>query len=204
VSGPTPPELAQPGVGLCGQGVQLGAQQVHVSGQGLVLAGQDPQCGPGRGEHVGGVVPGPEPGRSGGLLWQGQGGQLEVQAFRCGEHEVPDLGADPDAGSTRGLQRDPQHPDRLDDSVAGLGHHGGVPGQHSPGGRLGVDGVTLAAGAAQLPVGPVHLDHRQAGVLQDPLQAQPVGPGALNTDLGHGSCPVIHRSMPRRPIGVVG
>ena len=91
------------------------------------------------------------------------------------------------AGSARGLQCDPQDPDRLDDAVAGLGHHGGVPGQDGAGGGFGVDGVTLAAGPAQLPVGPVHLDHLDTGVLQDPLQAQPVGAGALDTDHGHGS-----------------
>ena len=70
---------------------------------------------------------------------------------------------------------------------------------------FGVDGVALAAGPAQLPVGPVHLDHRQAGVLQDPLQAQPVGAGALDTDLGHGALaghPPLHAAQADRGGGV--
>jgi hypothetical protein len=77
-----------------------------------------------------------------------------------------------------------QHPDRLHDAAAGLGGGGGLAGQHRAGGGLGVGGVGLVTAAAALAVGPVNLDHLDAGAGQELGQPGAVGAGALHAGTG--------------------
>ena len=68
------------------------------------------------------------------------------------------------------------------DPVASLGDRGRHPGQHGPGGRLGVDRVRLAPLAAGPTVGSVDLDHGYALVQEHLGQSGAVAAGAFHPD----------------------
>ena len=85
--------------------------------------------------------------------------------------------------SSRALGHE-QRPDGLDVAVSGLGCAGAAAAQHSPGRLDGVGGVRLALGPAHLAVGPVDLDHLDAGASEEPPEPGSIGAGALHAHLG--------------------
>src|SRR5206468_2787762 len=83
---------------------------------------------------------------------------------------------------SRTALHDFQQSQRLHWAVMRLRRSGGLTGQHRSGGRDRVDDVGLAVLAADLPVGPRHLDHQDVLLGQIPGQRRPVTAGALDPD----------------------
>jgi hypothetical protein len=87
------------------------------------------------------------------------------------------------AGLHRSRSNHAQLAQGLDGAGARLGGHGRLAGEDGPRGGFGVDGVGLAAPAAVLAVGPVHLhDPHTAGVQ---IASQPRPPRAATLDAHH-------------------
>jgi hypothetical protein len=72
--------------------------------------------------------------------------------------------------------------DHLDLTVPGFRRCVGLARQHGPGGGLGVDGVALAALAAELAVGPAHLDDAEALRFERPAEARAIRARALDAE----------------------
>ncbi|GAA0915143.1 hypothetical protein GCM10009574_019070 [Streptomyces asiaticus] len=96
------------------------------------------------------------------------------------DEEAADLVHRLSAGLDGAAARDPQDPDRLDQTVPALGNAGGPPGQHGHRGGVGVDRIGFALHPPRLAVGAVDVDDRDAGGGQHPGEFGPVGAGALH------------------------
>ena len=121
-----------------------------------------------------------------------QGPELGVERLGGGHDHVVDLVDRLSAGFERRAPGDAQHPDRLHQAVAGLGHSGGFAAERGPSRGFGVDGVGLAAAPSRLAVGAVHLHHADALAGEAARQAGAVAAGALHADahqLAPGSQP---------------
>jgi hypothetical protein len=107
---------------------------------------------------------------------------LLTQPGGCGDQQRPHL-ADAGGAGLDGAGADQvQRADRLDDAIAGLGHHPRASRQHRLGGGVGVQRIGLALAAALAPVGPVHLDHLHAFGPQVSGQRGPIGDRIMNGD----------------------
>ena len=112
---------AQSWVGPDGELVEVGAQVIEVTGEGLVLASECPQRGLGRQVGIGEVTAGAHAGTALDSFRGLERVQLAAELVAGGQHEVADLVGDADASDSCGAERQAQHPDRLDDPGAVFG-----------------------------------------------------------------------------------
>jgi len=126
--------------------------------------------------------------------------QLAAQRLGGGDDQRLHLGLCLGAGGDRAAPGDPQDAQRFDPTGAALRDAGSAAGLSGPGGGFGVDRVGLALPAAGLAVGPVDLDHLDAGHPQVQRQPRAVGPGALDPDLVQ----LTMRTQPRQQPGIAG
>ena len=149
-------------------------------------AGQRFQRDPG-GDHgvaeAGGV--GPPGGAGADELHAGQVADLVAELLgRRDDLVAQQLQRDP-AALDRGGAGQPQHPQRLDLAVFGLGGAGAAAGEGGQGGVLGVEGVVLATAAPVRAVGPVDLGDLDPGLAKVAGDPSAVAAGALDPDQAH-------------------
>ena len=82
----------------------------------------------------------------------------------------------------------------------GLRDHGRVTVHRGPCGRLGVDGVGLAASATHLSVRPVDFEHLDAFTREEAEETGAVGTGPFDANL----CDVAEPPQPRQDLTVTG
>jgi hypothetical protein len=176
-------QLQQPGSGPTDEDGQPLVGQGDLLVQQLDALGDHHQRGLGPLDWVGqrGLVRA-QPGAGDDQRRGGAAVQRFSQAGRSGDQQRLELVDGRGAGLDRATAGGAQRPDRLHDPVASLGDRGRGPGQHGPGGRLGVDRVRLAPLAAGPTVGSVDLHHPHALVQEHLGQSGAVAAGAFHPD----------------------
>ena len=184
-SAPTPDAANRAGVGCLAQGEEVGVELADLDAERPIAAWEDAQRrlgGPGDriGCGVGAQADAGVDERAG-----AQAAELGIERLGGGHGHVVDLVDRLSAGFERRAPGDAQHPDRLHQAVAGLGHSGGFAAEGGPSRGFGVDGVGLAAAPSRLAVGAVHLHHADALAGEAARQAGTVAAGALHADAHH-------------------
>ena len=166
---------------------ELGESLVEV--RGLLFEGVDPAPQAGEG-HLRGrdhrVAPDPDP-QGGGLGDEVARRQAFEAASKLVGGRVTQLAHLVDGAEATLSSRtlgDDQRPDGLDVAVPGLRGPGAAAAQHSPGRLDSIGGIGFAFGPAHLAVGPVDLDHLDAGASEEPSEPGSIGAGALHAHLG--------------------
>ena len=81
-----------------------------------------------------------------------------------------------------GVPRDLELTHHLDGAVRSLGGRRRLARQHRPSGGLGIDGVELAGGAAQAPVGSIHFRNPMPRAADRPREASTIAAGAFDAE----------------------
>jgi hypothetical protein len=177
--------------GLGHQVAEVGVERVDLGGQ-LPVPDRDRLQGDLGRRRRGARSAWPEPGGGRDQPGHAEPAQRRPQVVRCGHDQgvelVGGLGARLHRRAAGGVQR----PDALDRAGARLRLGGRGPGQHRPGGRLGVDRVGLAPASVLRPLGALDLHHRDPAGDKPAAQASPVAAGPLDPD-------PLHRPEPSRP-----
>ena len=169
-------------VGSLAQAAQLGVEVLDLRGERLVAAGQTAQRLLGRCKDGIAARAGPHPGAGLDGAGRVQCPQPVFDLLGRGNDDGADLVGGDGAGLDSGAPRHRQHPDRLDAPVGALGHHSGRAAERSQRRGVRVDGVGLAAAAAQLAVRAVHVHDVYAGLSEAPGETRSIGAGALHAD----------------------
>ena len=184
----------QGGIGGGAQGAEFAVEGGGLGGERLVASCEAAQRRLGGGEQRIGGGGGAQAGAGVDEGAAAVAAELVFERFVGGDEQVVDLVVRAGAGLGRGAPRHGEHADRLDGAGAGFGHSCGVAGEGGARRGFGVGGVGLAAPAAGLAVGAVHLPHAHTRRCEVAGEAGAVAAGAFDAD-------AAQRAQRRQPGG---